>query len=412
MAPELPTVGGDQSLQELRRELAEAREQQATTAEILRVISSAPMDSQRVFAEIAASAGRLCDASDAAIHQVDGKVLRIVASHGLIPKGDDTLPLTREVVTGRAVLDRQTIQVADVQAETGEYPVGSANARRLGHRTLLAVPLMRSGQAIGVIGIRRTEVRPFSDRQIDLLKTFADQAVIAIENTRLIEAEQTRTKELKESLEFQTATSDVLGVISRSPTNVQPVFDTIASSAAKLCNALDAIVLRVDRDMLRIVAHHGYMPTDDVPIHRETLGGRTVIERRLIHVTDLQTEDVEFPAGSAFARRFGHRTTLSIPLLCEGEAIGNIQIRRAEVRPFTAKQIALIQTFADQAVIAIENTRLFEEVQARTRQLTESLEYQTATSEVLGVISKSPSELQPVLDAIVATVAYAKPSMV
>jgi signal transduction histidine kinase len=403
MAPELPTVGGDQSLQELRRELAEAREQQATTAEILRVISSAPMDSQRVFAEIAASAGRLCDASDAAIHQVDGKVLRIVASHGLIPKGDDTLPLTREVVTGRAVLDRQTIQVADVQAETGEYPVGSANARRLGHRTLLAVPLMRSGQAIGVIGIRRTEVRPFSDRQIDLLKTFADQAVIAIENTRLIEAEQTRTKELKESLEFQTATSDVLGVISRSPTNVQPVFDTIASSAAKLCNALDAIVLRVDRDMLRIVAHHGYMPTDDVPIHRETLGGRTVIERRLIHVTDLQTEDVEFPAGSAFARRFGHRTTLSIPLLCEGEAIGNIQIRRAEVRPFTAKQIALIQTFADQAVIAIENTRLFEEVQARTRQLTESLEYQTATSEVLGVISKSPSELQPVLDAIVAT---------
>src|SRR5262249_39918189 len=161
-------------------------------------------------------------------------------SQGSIPKGDDTLPLTREVVTGRAVLDGRTVQVADVQAETAEYPVGSANARRLGHRTLLAIPLMRAGEAIGVIGIRRTEITPFTDRQIDLLKTFADQAVIAIENTRLFEEVQARqkelearTKELHESLEYQTATSDVLDVISRSPTNVQPVFDAIAQSAAR-----------------------------------------------------------------------------------------------------------------------------------------------------------------------------------
>ena len=201
MSPESSTIGGDQSLEELRRELAEAREQQAATSEILRVISSSPMDSEFVFAEIAASAARLCDASDAAIHRVDGEVLRLVVSHGSIPKGDDTLPLAREVVTGRAVLDGRTIQVADVQAETGEYPVGSANARRLGHRTLLAIPLMRAGEAIGVIGIRRAEVRPFTDRQIDLLKTFADQAVIAIENTRLFEAEQASKRELQEALE-------------------------------------------------------------------------------------------------------------------------------------------------------------------------------------------------------------------
>jgi signal transduction histidine kinase len=381
MPSETSTAYADQSVEELRRELAEAREQQAATAEILRVISNSPADPQRVFREIAASAARLCDAYDAVIRQVDGEVLRIVAHHGPIAT-TEMVPLVRGHIQGRAVLDRQTIHVGDLQSQT-EYPESSDRARSLGFRAALAVPLIPAGEAIGVIIIRRTEARPFTERQIDLLKTFADQAVIAIENTRLFEAEQASKRELQESLEYQTATSEVLAAISRSPTNVQPVFDTIASSAAKLCNALDAIVLRVDRDMLRIVAHHGYMPTDDVPIHRGTLGGRTVIERRLIHVTDLQTDEVEFPAGSAFAKRFGHRTTLSIPLLCEGKAIGNIQIRRAEARPFTAKQIALVQTFADQAVIAIESARLFDEVQARNRDLTALGEVGRAVSSTL-----------------------------
>src|SRR5262249_47355652 len=224
-------------LSQARGELEEAREQQAATGGILRGISSSPMDSELVFAGIAASAARLCDASDASIHRVDREVVRLVVSHGSIPKGDDTLPLTREVVTGRAVLDGRTIQVADVQAETGEYPVGSANARRLGHRTLLAIPLMRAGEAIGVIAIRRTEVRPFTDRQIELLKTFADQAVIAIENTRLFEEVQARTRELTESLEQQTATSEVLGVISSSPGALQPVFETMLSNAVRICEA-------------------------------------------------------------------------------------------------------------------------------------------------------------------------------
>jgi GAF domain-containing protein len=193
MASELSTVSGDQSAEELRRELNEAREQQAATAEILRVISRSPMDLQRVFAEIAASAARLCNAYDASILQVGGDFLHLVAHHGPIPVVG-TLPLTRGFLTARVVLDRRTLQYTDMQAETDEYPEHSERARRLGFRTMLAVPLIRADDAIGVIAIRRTEVHPFSDRQIALLETFANQAVIAIENTRLFEAEQTSKK--------------------------------------------------------------------------------------------------------------------------------------------------------------------------------------------------------------------------
>src|SRR5215831_13517803 len=236
MPSEVSTMSGGQSVEELRRELAEAREQQAATAEILQVISSSPTHLEHVFAVVAASAARLCDANDAAMHQVDGDVLRSVAHHGPI-SFPETLPLTRGVLTARAVLDRQTIQVADMQAEADEFPSGSDRARSLGFRTILSVPLIRAGGAIGVISLRRAEVRPFTDRQIELLKTFADQAVIAIENTRLFEAEQARTAELKESLEYQTATADVLNVISRSPNDLQPVLNAIIATAGRLCEA-------------------------------------------------------------------------------------------------------------------------------------------------------------------------------
>src|SRR5262245_7702865 len=222
------------TVEELKRELSEAREQQAATDSVLAAMSNSPTAPYRLFAEIAASAARLCDGYNAGIFRLDGNILRLVAHHGPIPAvgpiGDGVLPLTRGLPPARAVLDRQMLHVADLQAETKEYPEGSDFARRLGFHAALSVPLMRAGEAIGVITIRRTDARPFTDRQIAVLKAFADQAVIAIENTRLFEAEQASKRELQQSLEYQTATSEVLNVISRSPTDVQPVFDTIVMS--------------------------------------------------------------------------------------------------------------------------------------------------------------------------------------
>src|SRR5262249_5740009 len=270
-----------------------------------------------------------------------------------------------------------------------------------GDRTTLATPMLREGIPIGAILIRRSEVRPFSDKQIALLETFADQAVIAIENVRLFKELEERNRDLTEALEQQTATSEILRVIASSPTDIQPVFDSIARSAARLCEAFDVMVLRVDGKVLRLVAHHGPIPAGDVPLHPRTLGGRTVIDRRLLHIRDLQTEVDEFPEGSALARERGHRTTLSVPLLRENVAIGNIQVRRDEVRPFSEPQINLLQTFADQAVIAIENVRLFRELQERTRELMESVDEMKGLGEVGQAVSSS-LELETVLATIVS----------
>ena len=405
MPSETSTGCADQSVEELRRELAEAREQQAATAEILRVISSSPTDLQRVFAEIATSAARLCDAYDAVIRQVDDDVLRLVAHHGPIPAAD-TLPLTPGFPVARAVLDRRTIHVTDMQALGEEYREARDFTLRSGIRTVLAMPLMRVGEAVGVIIVRRTEVRPFTDRQIDLLKTFADQAVIAIENARLFEAEQARTRELTESLEYQTATSDVLGVISRSPSQLQAVVDTIVQTAKRLCSAERATMWRLrdgkfDRlaNTITDPAFVKFLAENPIPTGRGSFAGRAVLERRAVHVPDVWAD----PALGQLRQiqRSGIRTMLAVPLLREGESIGVLSLSRTEVQPFTDRQIRLVTTFADQAVIAIENTRLFEEVQARTRELTESLEQQTATADVLKVISRSALDVQKVLDALV-----------
>src|SRR5262245_13866863 len=220
-------------LSQARGELVEAREQQAATGGILRAISNSPTDLQGIFQEIATTAARLCDAYDAGVLQCAGDHLRLVAHRGHIP-GQGIVPLSRGVLNGRAVLDRTVLQVPDMQTETEEYPEGSESARRLGYRTIVAVPLIRDRDAIGAIFVRRTEVRPFTDRQIELLKTFADQAVIAIENSRLFEAEQASKRELTEALEQQTATSGILDIISRSKAEIQPVFDAIVQSAARL----------------------------------------------------------------------------------------------------------------------------------------------------------------------------------
>jgi signal transduction histidine kinase len=289
----------------------------------------------------------------------------------------------------------------------------------MGHRTTLNVPLLREGVAIGAIGVRRTEALLFTERQVAQLQTFADQAVIAIENVRLFTELQQKNEALtqahaqvSEALEQQTATSEILRVISHSPTDVQPVLDAVAESAARLCGAVDAIIQRVDGDMIYRVAHFGAITSvsDVRPVTWATPSGRAIMERRTIHVDDILDEFAHgnYLEARALQQGSGFRTVLVVPLMREDAVIGIITIRRLEMRPFTGKQIALLKTFADQAVIAIENVRLFTELQEKNRALTnahtrvtEALEQQTATSEILRVISRSQTDVQPVFDTIV-----------
>jgi GAF domain-containing protein len=367
----LSLLSKDTKVARLARELAEAREQQAATAEILRAISASPTNLERVFAVVAASATRLCDASDATIHQVDDAVLRQVAHHGPIAV-PGSLPMTRGVLAGRAVLDRQTIHVADLQAETGEYPEGSKIARRLGLRTNLAIPLIRAGEAIGVVIIRRTEVRPFTDKQIELAVTFADQATIAIENVRLFDEVQSRTRDLSESLQQQTATSDVLKVISSSPGELEPVFQAMLQNATRICEAKIGILFRYENGAYTAVATLGVTPAYSEYLHRgqiqpgPTTGlGRVASTRQTIHIVDTHTEQAyadREPFRVATAELGGARSLLNVPMLKEGKLIGAIGVYRQEVRPFSDKQIELVTNFAAQAVIAIENTRLLHEL--------------------------------------------------
>ena len=394
-----------EQLESRERELAEATEQQIATGEILRVIASSPTNIQPVLDVVAENAARLCDANDALIYCVDGDTLQQVAVYGQIPFGQRRLPYTRGTPTGRAVIDRQTIHLHDLTTELEtEFPDAKSLQQVSGTRTFLATPLLREGIPVGAIVLRRQEVRPFTEGHIALLKTFADQAVIAIENVRLFQ-------ELNEALEQQTATSEILGVIASSPTDIQPVLDTVTKNAARLCDATDAQINRLEGDVLRRVASFGPMPTpydigDGRPVNRGHVGGRAVIDRRTMHIHDVTTEfDTEFPQGKELQERTGARTILATPLLREGDPIGLIVIRRSEVRPFTDKQITLLKTFADQAVIAIENVRLFKELGERNAELREALEHQTATAEVLGIISRSPTDVQPVLDAIVESAA-------
>ena len=320
------------------------------------------------------------------------------------------LQLNRESVTGRVALDGRAIHIRDVLADPEYRATGYQQA--FGYRTILGVPLLREGATIGVFFLSRDEVNPFTEKQIGLVTTFADQAVIAIENVRLFEAEQQRSRELSESLEQQTATSEVLQVISSSPGELQPVFATMLENAVRICDAKWGTIHRWEGDALQLMATHNLPPafaeargrSPHYRPHPKSLFGRIVATKKLAHTADCAAEQVYTEKLDAVyvaaVELGGARTALGVPMLKEDELIGAFSLSRQEVRPFTDKQIDLVKDFAAQAVIAIENTRLLNELRQRTTDLTEALEQQTGTSEVLRVISSSGGELQPVFQAL------------
>jgi GAF domain-containing protein len=378
----------------LFNELKESLEQQTATSEILGVIASSPTEIQPVLDVVAATAARLCEATDAQIRLVEGERTRLAASFGTIPAPEFT-PTSLKTPFMRAIIECQAVHVHDLRAAESEFPDSQEFSQRFGTRTYLSVPLLREGIAIGAINIRRTEVSPFSEKQVALLKTFADQAVIAIENVRLFKEIQERNAELREALEHQTATAEVLGIISRSPTDVQPVLEAIVESAARVCG-IDDVVLRLrEGDMITVRAHFGPIPTGRAQVGVDEAQYRWIREHGALHIPDLRAQN-DFPmVGSVTG---WYRTYLVVPLLQQRELIGVLAARRVEVLPFTTAQTKLLETFADQAVIAIENVRLFQE-------LKESLEQQTATSKILQVIASSPTDIQPVLDAVAESAA-------
>ena len=387
-------------------DVSEALSQQTATADVLKVISRSAFDLQTVLDTLNESAVRLCRADKGCLERIIDGRFEYAAITGFPPGfreyGDahQTEP-GRGSAVGRAAEERRVIQIEDVTVDP-EY-THSAIAAVGGMRTVLAVPLLREGELLGTFAMIRTEVQPFSQREIELVQTFADQAVIAIENVRLFDEVQARTAEVTEALDQQTATGAILQVIAGSPTDIQPVLDAVAESAARLCEAYDATIYLLRSDRLVVGAHHGPIPIDDagLPLSRDVVTGRAVLDRVPVHVHDLTAAGEEFATGRMMANRLGFRAILATPLLQEGNAIGAIMIRRTEARAFGDNQIDLLKTFANQAVIAIGNVRLFEEVQARTAEVSEALRQQTATADVLKAISRSTFDLPAVLDTLV-----------
>ncbi len=390
----------------LKAELREALEQHAATSEILSVISSSPTNVQPVLDTIVRTAVSLCNSYDAVILLRDGNDhLRIAAHYGPMTLDFARLLIGRDFVGGRTVIDGVPIHVDDLSAEAAgrEFPRGREIARRLNQRTVLGLPLAREGQTIGCLFLRRTEVLPFSEKQIALLRTFADQAVIAIENTRLFEAEQQRTHELTASLERQTAMAEVLGVISASPGALEPVFQTMLENAKRLCEASFAAMFRIEDNSPRLTAALGFSQDFLTFMERERprIGpqhpfARVVSTRKNVHIVDY-SKDRAYLEGDPMAvsgvEILGIRTLAIVPMLKEDVLVGLMAVFRNDVRPFTDKQIELLQNFAAQAVIAIENTRLLTE-------LRHSLEQQTGMANVLRVISTSPGDLNVVFQVM------------
>jgi two-component system, NtrC family, sensor kinase len=391
----------------LFNETQEALEQQTATADVLKVISRSAFDLDSVMNTLAQSAAELCKSDFSALYLRQGELLVAQGLAHTDPAQADFVrrtPLRADSSTyvGRTLLSGSVRNIADYRDET-EAGLLRKFAEMLGFTSILYVPLMRDTGAIGVFALARKRPGQFSQREVELVQTFADQAVIAIENARLFDEVQTKTADLTEALAYQTGSANILRVIASSPSDVTPVLQAIVESACELCEAYDAIVVFEKEGELQMSAHHGPIPHNRTrwPSDRSTTSGRAIADQRPVHVHDVLSEEgLEFPTARALSILDGCRTLLSVPLLREGESIGAILLRRSEVHPFSGKQIALLQTFADQAVIAIKNARLFDEVQARTRDLQESLQQQTATADVLKVISRSAFDLDAVMNTL------------
>ena len=409
------------------RELSEALEQQTATSEVLRIISSSPRDLKPVFAVILENATRLCQANFGALYLCEGDAYRTVAMHNAPPAfveartREPLVSMTGTTVLARVARTKRAIQVADM-AEDPAYRNNPQNTqlfvRLAGARSAVLVPMLKNEVLIGTIVIFRQEVRSFTDKQIKLVQNFATQAVIAIENARLLNELRQRTTDLSEALEQQTATSEVLQVISRSPGDLEPVFAAILNNAVRICAALNATLWSFENDRFYFLARYSEMPgsvsdpsaSDPIQPGPNSGLGRVRSTKQIVHITDYAAEPAYLerdPFAVRVVEELGIRTNLSVPMLQDNELVGAFSIYRTTVKPFSEKQIELIAGFAAQAVIAIENARLLNELRQRTSDLTErtadlteALDRQTATSEVLQVISNSPGDLEPAFQAM------------